>query len=68
MPIKEKTVFISYRRTNFPWALNIYQYLTKNGYDVTISYAWQGSTKTKTEHIDTRVWVPVTGDVTWYWD
>ncbi|HYK36867.1 toll/interleukin-1 receptor domain-containing protein [Alloacidobacterium sp.] len=30
----EKTVFISYRRTNFPWALAIYQDLTQHGYDV----------------------------------
>src|ERR1035437_1116378 len=30
----EKTVFISYRRTNFPWALAIFQDLTQNGYDV----------------------------------
>ncbi len=34
----EKTVFISYRRTNFPWALAIYQKLTGNGYDVFIDY------------------------------
>src|SRR5271167_3288021 len=30
----EKTVFISYRRTNFPWGLAIYQELTQHGYDV----------------------------------
>jgi len=30
----EKTVFISYRRTNTPWALAIYQNLHNNGYDV----------------------------------
>src|SRR4051812_40091598 len=30
----EKTVFISYRRTNAPWALAIYQHLTGHGYDV----------------------------------
>jgi len=30
----EKTVFISYRRTNAPWAIAIYQDLTHNGYDV----------------------------------
>jgi tetratricopeptide (TPR) repeat protein len=30
----EKTVFLSYRRTNFPWALAIYQDLTQHGYDV----------------------------------
>jgi tetratricopeptide (TPR) repeat protein len=30
----EKTVFISYRRTNFAWALSIYQDLHHHGYDV----------------------------------
>jgi tetratricopeptide (TPR) repeat protein len=30
----EKTVFLSYRRTNVPWALNIFQNLTQYGYDV----------------------------------
>ena len=30
----EKTVFISYRRTNFPWALAIFKDLTHYGYDV----------------------------------
>jgi tetratricopeptide (TPR) repeat protein len=30
----EKTVFISYRRTNASWALAIFQDLTQNGYDV----------------------------------
>jgi len=30
----EKTVFLSYRRTNFPWALAIFQDLTQHGYDV----------------------------------
>ena len=34
----EKTVFISYRRTNFPWALAIYQDLTHHGYDVFFDY------------------------------
>lgn len=34
----EKTVFISYRRTNIPWALAIYQYLTRYGYDVFFDY------------------------------
>lgn len=34
----EKTVFISYRRANFPWALNIYQDLTHHGYDVFFDY------------------------------
>lgn len=34
----EKTVFISYRRTNLPWALSIYQNLTSRGYDVFFDY------------------------------
>lgn len=34
----EKTVFISYRRTNMPWALAIYQHLTGQGYDVFFDY------------------------------
>jgi tetratricopeptide (TPR) repeat protein len=34
----EKTVFISYRRTNFPWAYCIYQDLTHHGYDVFFDY------------------------------
>jgi hypothetical protein len=34
----EKTVFISYRRTNFWTALAIYQDLYKNGYDVFFDY------------------------------
>jgi tetratricopeptide (TPR) repeat protein len=34
----EKTVFISYRRTNMPWALAIYQNLTAHGYDVFFDY------------------------------
>ena len=34
----EKTVFISYRRTNVPWALAISQCLTHNGYDVFVDY------------------------------
>lgn len=34
----EKTVFISYRRTNLPWALFVYQNLTMNGYDVFFDY------------------------------
>jgi tetratricopeptide (TPR) repeat protein len=29
----EKTVFISYRRTNAPWALAVFQNLTHHGYD-----------------------------------
>lgn len=38
MPRIEKTVFISYRRTNIPWALAISQHLTHNGFDVFIDY------------------------------
>jgi len=34
----EKTLFISYRRTNMPWALAIYQHLTSQGYDVFFDY------------------------------
>ena len=34
----EKAVFISYRRTNMPWALAIYQNLTAHGYDVFFDY------------------------------
>ena len=34
----EKTVFISYRRTNFPWAMLVYQSLKQHGYDVFIDY------------------------------
>lgn len=35
----EKTVFLSYRRTNIPWALNIFQDLTHHGYDVFFDYS-----------------------------
>jgi TIR domain len=34
----EKTVFISYRRTNFPWALAVSQDLTHHGYDVFLDF------------------------------
>ena len=34
----EKTVFISYRRVNASWALAVYEYLTKHGYDVFFDY------------------------------
>jgi hypothetical protein len=34
----EKTVFISYRRTNLPWALAVYQDLTSHGWDVFFDY------------------------------
>jgi tetratricopeptide (TPR) repeat protein len=35
----EKTVFISYRRTNVPWALAIFQNLTQFGYDVFFDFS-----------------------------
>src|ERR1700693_2769926 len=35
----EKTVFLSYRRTNTTWALAIFQDLTQHGYDVFFDYA-----------------------------
>src|SRR5437879_282512 len=34
----EKTVFLSYRRTDISWALVIFHHLTSNGYDVFIDY------------------------------
>jgi hypothetical protein len=34
----EKTVFVSYRRANFGWALAIFKDLTQHGYDVFIDY------------------------------
>ena len=34
----EKTVFISYRRTDEPWGLAVFQDLTQHGYDVFIDY------------------------------
>jgi tetratricopeptide (TPR) repeat protein len=34
----ERTVFLSYRRTNIPWALAIFQNLTQHGYDVFFDY------------------------------
>jgi hypothetical protein len=34
----EKTVFLSYRRTNFHWALAVFQDLTQHGYDVFFDY------------------------------
>jgi len=34
----EKTVFISYRRTDISWALAVYQYLTSQKYDVFFDY------------------------------
>jgi len=34
----EKTVFLSYRRTNFPWAQAIFQNLSQHGYDVFMDF------------------------------
>jgi tetratricopeptide (TPR) repeat protein len=39
----EKSVFLSYRRTNVSWALAIYQYLSEHGYDVFFDYKSIGS-------------------------
>jgi Flp pilus assembly protein TadD len=39
----EKTVFLSYRRTNVPWALAIFQNLTQHGYDVFIDFNGVGA-------------------------
>jgi hypothetical protein len=38
MPRVDKTVFISYRRSNFPWAVATFLELTHNGYDVFFDY------------------------------
>ena len=35
----EKTVFLSYRRTNISWALAVFQNLTQHGYDVFLDYS-----------------------------
>jgi tetratricopeptide (TPR) repeat protein len=45
----EKTVFLSYRRTNVPWALAIFQNLIQHGYDVFFDY--QGIASGNFEHI-----------------
>ncbi|WKZ39002.1 MAG: tetratricopeptide repeat protein [Anaerolineales bacterium] len=53
----EKTVFISYRRTNFYTALAVYQYLTQYGYDVFFDYQSIDSgdfTKAILENIEAR--------------
>ena len=34
----EKSVFICYRRTNFPWAMLVFQDLIKHDFDVFIDY------------------------------
>jgi hypothetical protein len=44
----EKTVFISYRRTDEPWALAVFQHLTQHGYDVFIDYDGIASGKFET--------------------
>jgi hypothetical protein len=44
----QKTVFISYRRTDEPWGLAIFQDLTQHGYDVFIDYDGIGSGKFET--------------------
>lgn len=47
----EKTVFISYRRANAPWALAIFKELTHHGYDAFFDYTgtwrttWSASSK-----------------------
>ncbi len=40
---------------------------TRNGFDVTASYSWQGS-QSKSQHIDARVVVPVSGSIQWAWN
>jgi tetratricopeptide (TPR) repeat protein len=45
----EKTVFVSYRRTNAPWALAIFQNLTHHGYDVFFDF--QGVASGDFEHV-----------------
>ena len=34
----QKTGFLSYRRTNFPWAQALFQNLEQHGYDVFLDY------------------------------
>jgi tetratricopeptide (TPR) repeat protein len=54
----EKTVFISYRRTDEPWALAIFGDLTQHGYDVFIDYDGLASGKFESaifENIRARV-------------
>jgi internalin A len=53
----EKTVFISYRRTDEPWALAIFQDLVRRDYDVFIDYegiASRSSEPAIFEHISAR--------------
>jgi len=39
---------------------------TSNGYDITVSYDWNG-TQTRTKHIDKSVRLPIKGDLTVVW-
>jgi len=53
----KKTVFISYRRANGPWALAIYQYLKTQGFDVFFDFLSIGSGNFEriiTENIEAR--------------
>jgi tetratricopeptide (TPR) repeat protein len=43
MELVQKTVFLSYRRTNVSWALAIFQNLTQHGYDVFYDFMSIGS-------------------------
>jgi|GEM_PF-4693466 len=40
---------------------------TRNGYDVSYSWSFNG-THTKTQHIDAKIWLPISGGLTWIWD
>jgi hypothetical protein len=54
----EKTVFISYRRTDEPWALAVFGDLTQHGYDVFVDYEGIASGKFESvifENIRARV-------------
>src|SRR5262245_57279698 len=53
MPRVEKTVFLSYRRTNLAWALNIYQDLTHHGYDVFFDFQGSASGDFETRILET---------------
>ena len=46
----EKTVFVSYRRTDESWGLAIFQNLTQHGYDVFIDYDGIASGNLETIH------------------
>ena len=48
----EKTIFISYRRKNAPWALAIFQDLTPHGYDVFFDF--NGIASGDFEHVGIR--------------